>query len=110
MTLLAVFPNGFTAQLTIIRSPFNLFRAQADNFIYWDEFGERQHICTQSVESWAKYNGVKVIGSKLSHFEHSHHSVQSQQNNDEPIHQSISNGLVIQVRRRVPPNDSNRNT
>lgn len=110
MTLVAVFPNGFTAQLIILRTPFNLFRAQADNFIYWDEFGERQHICTQSVESWAKYNGVEVIGSKLSHFEHSHRGVQSQQNNDEPIHQSSSNGLVIQVRRRVPSDDSNRNT
>lgn len=101
MTLLAVFPNGFTAQLTIIRSPFNLFRAQADNFIYWDEMGERQHICTQSVESWANINGVKIIGSKFGYVEHPRSSHQVQ------VHQSNANGMVIQVRKRVQSNDSN---
>lgn len=104
MTLMAVFPNGFTARLFIIRSPFNLFRINADNFIYWDEMGERQHICTQSVENWAYYNGVKILGSKFGHVEHSYCP---ESDNCNQIHQSSLNGVMIQVRKRVQPNDSN---
>ncbi|HBI1384564.1 TPA: hypothetical protein JI393_RS14375 [Acinetobacter baumannii] len=74
MTLKAVFPDGFTAQLFVIRSPFHLFRVHADNFFYFDEKGERQHICTHSVESWARIHGVQIFGSKFS---------QVKQNNEE---------------------------
>jgi len=102
MTMTAVFPNGFTARLFILSSPFHLFRSNADNFFYWNEMGERQHICTLSIENWAKLHGIQVYGTKSSNADQYRQDDSYQQ-----IHQSKNNGVAYQIRKRVRPNDSN---
>ena len=64
MRLIAEFPNGHISPVIVLLSPFAMYRSRADSFFYFDESGERQYICTLSVEQWAEHNRAKLTGSK----------------------------------------------
>lgn len=64
MSMIAKFPNGHVSRVIILCSPYSVFRLRADSFLYVDEYGERQHVCTLSVEDWAKMRGVTLTGCK----------------------------------------------